>query len=249
MITDSFDKSQPIIAPKDMYGEQRHICDVCIITFSKVIFEAVLKEYPCEKVAEICLCNGNIPIYTFRFAGKMVAIYLSAIGSALAATCAIEANWVMGAGKFVMFGSAGSLNQAVTAGKYVIPTAAYRDEGMSYHYAEPQDYVVVPGAGKVAEVFDGLKVPYVKGRCWTTDAIYRETREQMRRRCEEGCIAVEMELAGVQAVCDYYGFELYDFLVTGDVLDQPEYSIGTLQAANHSLDKLHLALAIAAALE
>lgn len=71
----------------------------------------------------------------------------------------------------------------------------------------------------------------------------------MRRRCEEGCIAVEMELAGMQTVCDYYGFELYDFLVTGDVLDQPEYSIGTLQAANHSLDKLHLALAIAAALE
>ena len=28
-----------------------------------------------------------------------------------------------------------------------------------------------------------------------------------------------MELAGVQAICDYYGWNLYDFLVTGDVLD------------------------------
>ena len=53
----------------------------------------------------------------------------------------------------------------------------------------------------------------------------------------------------VTPILEKYGFELYDFLVTGDVLDQPEYSIGTLQAANHSLDKLHLALAIAAALE
>lgn len=29
--------------------------------------------------------------------------------------------------------------------------------------------------------------------------------------------AVPMELAGVQSVCDFYGFDLYDFLVTGDV--------------------------------
>ena len=29
---------------------------------------------------------------------------------------------------------------------------------------------------------------------------------------------MEMELAGVQAISDFYGFELYDFLVAGDVL-------------------------------
>ena len=52
----------------------------------------------------------------------------------------------------------------------------------------------------------------------------------------EGCLAVEMELAGVQAVCDFYGWELYDFLVTGDVLDQAVYDISELANANHNMN-------------
>lgn len=33
----------------------------------------------------------------------------------------------------------------------------------------------------------------------------------VEKRKSEGCIAVEMELAGMQAVCDFYNIELYDF--------------------------------------
>ena len=53
-----------------------------------------------------------------------------------------------------------------------------------------------------------------------------------------------MELAGVQAICDYYGFELYDFLMTGDVVNQPNYSKEGLHDANHSFDKFDVALEI-----
>ena len=54
---------------------------------------------------------------------------------------------------------------------------------------------------------------------------------------EEGCIAVEMELAGVQALCDFYGLTLYDFLEAGDVLSDSSYDINGLHAANHDLIK------------
>ena len=38
MITDSFDdKTQPIVSLSDFYGEQKHIVDVCVITFSRQI--------------------------------------------------------------------------------------------------------------------------------------------------------------------------------------------------------------------
>lgn len=246
MITDSFDpKTEPIISPGAFYGEQKHICDTCIVIFSKVIYENVLNSFPCEKIAEIHACNGDFPIYSFTYRGKKITFYLSWVGSTAAATDVIETNWLTGATKFVMFGSAGSLNRRETEGKYVVPTAAYRDEGMSYHYAPPADYIEIPGAERVAEVFDAMKVPYVKGKVWTTDAIYRETRGQMEKRAAEGCIAVDMELAGVQAVCSYHGFELYNFLMTGDVLDQPEYDHAGLYNANHSLDKFDLALEIA----
>ena len=246
MITDSYDvKTAAIASPAAAYGAQGHICDVCMVIFSRTIYENALNSFECETVAEILACNGNRPIHAFTHRGRRIAFYLSGVGAALAATDVIEANWLTGATKFVMFGSAGSLNQRATEGKYVVPTAAYRDEGMSYHYAAPADYIEIPGAQKVAEIFDALKVSYILGKAWTTDAFYRETRGQMEARVREGCIAVEMELAGVQAVCAFHGWELYDFLQTGDVLDSEEYIYEGLQEANHSLAKFGLALEIA----
>lgn len=246
MITDSFDiNSEPIVSPKSFYGEQKQICDICIVTFSKEIFENVYKENNCTKISEIGACNGNIPIYSFMHKGKQVAFYLSSIGSVLAGQCVIETNWLVGANKFVMFGSAGSLDTQATTGKYVIPTEAYRDEGMSYHYAVPEDYIEIECANEVADIFTALNIPYVKGRVWTTDAMCRETQNLFQKRVNEGCIAVEMELAGVQAVCKFHGWKLYDFLMTGDVLDQPEYDVSGLHEANHSFSKFDLALTIA----
>ena len=72
----------------------------------------------------------------------------------------------------------------------------------------------------------------------------RETKGLVAKRKEEGCIAVEMELAGVQALCDFYGLKLYDFLEAGDVLADSCYEISGLNAANHDLGKLYLALEI-----
>ena len=150
-----------------------------------------------------------------------------------------------GATKFVMFGSAGNLNREATAGKFVVPAEAYRDEGMSYHYAPPADYIGIPGSETVGRVVEELKMPYVRGRVWTTDALYRETKNQVAQRQQEGCLAVDMELAGVQAVCGFHGFSLYDFLITGDVLDAEEYSPEGLREANHTLKHFYLALEIA----
>ena len=245
MITDSFDnKSEAIITPEAFFGKKKKLCDITIATFSEVIYDTVLEKYPHEAVEMIKAANRVKPIYLIEIDGIKVGFYLSEIGSALASTDVIEVNWKIGAEKFIMFGSAGALDNELTKGKYVVPTDAYRDEGMSYHYAAPSDYIKVRNASFVAELFEEKKIPYVLGKNWTTDALYMETREKVRKRREEGCISVEMELAGVQAVCDYYGFELYDFLVTGDVVNQPNYSKEGLHDANHSFDKFDVALEI-----
>jgi len=144
MITDSFDKkSKPIISLKDIYGEQKHLTDICIITFSEFIYKAIIESYECEPIAKIGACNGSIPIYSFHDKGRIIAFYLSPIGSTAASQCLLEANWLIGATKFVMFGSSGSLAYEKTMNRFVIPTEAYRDEGMSYHYAPPGDYITV----------------------------------------------------------------------------------------------------------
>lgn len=245
MITDSFDtQSEAIISPQSFYGEQQHVCDIAIGTFSREIYAAVLDRFPNEVVGETSAANRIKPIHLLTVNDQKIIFYLSEIGSTLAATCVIEINWRTGADKFILFGSAGSLDREQTTGKYVIPTEAYRDEGMSYHYAPPADYIKIKNADIVAEIFSKLGLPYIKGKVWTTDALYRETRNLVNARKAEGCIAVEMDLAGVQAVCDFHGIELYDFLVTGDVVDQPDYTPDGLHEANHDLDKFYAALEI-----
>lgn len=90
-----------------------------------------------------------------------------------------------------------------------------------------------------------MKFPSVTGGVWTIDAIYRETKAKLEARKNEGCLAVEMELASIQTVCDFYGWDLYDFLVTGDVLDGDVYDVSGLANANHNMDKLYIAIEIA----
>ena len=218
MITDAFDNSEVLFGTKDFYGEQKHLCDKCMVVFSEQIFEYMLDTYEHQEVGVIRCCNGITPVYVFDIEGMKIAGYLSHIGSALAGGDVIDVNWLTGAVKFIMFGSAGSLDSGLTTGKFVIPTHSYREEGLSYHYAPPADYIEVKNAKIVKAIFDKLKLPNVLGKVWTTDAIYRETKAKFDARKKEGCIAVEMELAGVQAVCDFYGWELYNFLVTGDAL-------------------------------
>lgn len=245
MIIDSYDeKSEAIISPKSFLGEQKKLCDIAIGTFSREIYAEVLKRFPNEQVEEIKAANRIKPIHRLTIGKQQVIFYLSEIGSALAGTDVIEVNWKTGADKFILFGSAGSLDQEQTVGKYVIPSAAYRDEGMSYHYAPPADYIKIRNADTLEEMFSKWNLPYIKAKVWTTDAIYRETRDHVAKRKEEGCVAVEMELAGVQAVCDYHGIELYDFLVTGDVVDQSDYTPDGLHEANHGLEKFFVAVKI-----
>ena len=245
MITDAFDNSEVLFGPKNFYGEQKHLCDKCIIVFSEQIFAYMLETYTYEEAGIIRCCNGITKVYVFEIDGMKIAGYLSHIGSAMAGGDVIDVNWLTGANKFIMFGSAGSLDRNATDGKFVIPTDGYREEGLSYNYVEPSDYIEIRNSEVVKKIFDELKLPNVSGKVWTTDAIYRETKAKLEARKSEGCIAVEMELAGVQAVCDYYGWNLYDFLVTGDVLDKAVYDISGLANANHNMDKLYIAIEIA----
>ncbi len=246
MIIDCYDiETEPIINASDFYGEPKHLVDVCLILYSWEIQEHLLNTFKCEKIGELGVCNGKIPIYKINYKGKDVAFYLTGIGSAVASCLCYETSWVIGAKKFVMFGSCGSLDREKTNGKFIVPTESYRGEGCSYYYAPPADYIEIKNANKLSAIFAELDVPHVLGRNWSTDSMMRETKGLVAKRKEEGCISVEMELAGVQAVCDFYDLELYDFLEAGDVLEESGYEVEGLHGANHNLSKLYIGLEVA----
>lgn len=249
MIHETFDaNTEAIISPESFYGIHDKICDTCIITFSKTVFESISSWFQCTRIATMRCTNGDFPIYKLTYKGKEIAFYMSMVTSTGAGTCVEEARCLIGATKYIMFGTCGTLDKDITAGKLIVPTEAYRDEGLSYHYAPASDYIKIKNAGIVADAFAKLGLPYVMGKTWTIDGFFRETRGNMEKRKSEGCIAVEMECAGVQAVCDFRGLELYTFLFSGDLLDAPEWDkrlLGGEEELDHQLKKFFIALELA----
>lgn len=249
MINQTFDNhSDAIISPENIYGKRDAVCDICILTFSHSVIESVKKTFACEEICCINSANGTIPIYLLDYKGKKIAFYMSMIGSSCAGNCLEEARCLIGAKKYIMFGSCGCLQKEITAGKLIVPTAAYRDEGLSYHYAEAADYISITHSNIVADFLIQSKIPFVEGKTWTTDALFRETRSNMEKRKAEGCIAVEMECAGLQAVCDFRGLDFYPFFFSGDLLDSDEWEsriLGGDTESNHQLQNFYIALELA----
>jgi uridine phosphorylase len=108
----------------------------------------------------------------------------------------------------------------LTLGHVIVPTAAIRDEGTSYHYL-PASREVAPTPAVLEAILATLRergVPFVSGKTWTTDAIFRETRGKAARRVAEGCVCVEMEAAACFAVATFRGVSFGQLLYAGDDL-------------------------------
>ena len=94
-------------------------------------------------------------------------------GSTLAAAI-VEELFSLGVRRILLLGTAGSINEIVRFNDMALCTGALRDEGTSYHYAEPSDYAF-PSERLTAEIAAGMpekRIPFVNGTSWTTDAPY-----------------------------------------------------------------------------
>ena len=113
---------------------------------------------------------------------------------------------------------------------FIIPTCAVRDEGTSYHYAPAADEIKVNPkyTEKFVELLDGLGCSYTEGKTWTTDAFYRETKDKMKRRKDQGCICVDMECSAVAAVAQFREKEVFQFFYAADNLDADRWDMRSL---------------------
>ena len=248
MITDSFDnKSEAIINPR--INENAPKVDACIVTFSYVIEEFVLKNYNCRQIGSFKCAAWITPIYQIDYEGKKFAFYKTYIGAPACVGGVENTLSAIKTDKYIVFGGAGCLNKEITHGKVMIPTEAYRDEGTSYHYAPASDYITIKNADVVAKFMKENGIPFVKGRTWTTDAFYRETINNFSKRKSDGCISVDMECAALQAMCDFRGLNFYTFFTSGDLLDAPEWDQrhkeGERKGTQHDAGHFDIALELA----
>ena len=247
MITDTFDPLSPAIinpASKDDAPE----ADACIVTFSHEIEKHVAEHYACGEIASLWCATGRTPVYLIERNGKRFAFYKTYVGAPVTTALMEDAAAELKCSHFILFGGAGCLNKEIAHGKVMVPTAAYRDEGTSYHYAPAADYIAIRNASAVAECMKANGIPYVLGKTWTTDSFYRETRNNFAKRKADGCISVEMECAGVQAMCDFRGLDLYPFFTSGDLLDAPEWDErgkNYTSGGQHDVGHFDIALALA----
>ncbi len=205
----------PIIKPTDFLTES--LPEKCVITF----FRKELERFAAEKKLPIIgYLNSevlDIPIYEYVYGSERLCITMAFCGAPGAAV-ALEELHAMGCKKFIVCGGAGSIKKNSEVGEIIVPIAAVRDEGTSYHYLEPSREVEChkETVDFVVSGLEKLGIPYTTGKTWTTDAIYRETPEMVELRRNEGCITVEMEAAAFFAVSKYYDIPLAQLLYAGD---------------------------------
>ena len=126
----------------------------------------------------------------------------------------------LGAQTVIALGWCGSLRAEAKIGDLIVPEAAYSEEGTSVHYpvTEPEPR---PEAGLCRTLQSQLisaGLAFQCGRVWTTDAIYRETKDKVQAYGAQGMLAVEMEMSALFTVARYRGVALAGLLVVSDEL-------------------------------
>ena len=190
-----------------------------VLCFFQDVIAKVVAEHDGTEIDRVESEIGLNPIYELQMDGKRLALMHPGVGAPLAAAF-MEELIARGVHTFLACGSAGVLIPELAMGHVVVPTSAVRDEGTSYHYLPASRTVEqTPSAVKaIIAVLERHDVPHVQGATWTTDAIYRETRDKVRRRAEEGCVTVDMEAAALFAVAAFRGVTIGQLLYAGDDL-------------------------------
>jgi len=144
------------------------------------------------------------------------------------AVMGLEKLIVLGARKIWVMGWCGSLQPDLNIGDLVVPVHAISEEGTSQHYPEP---IGTPGSDSALNRMLIASIAHkgrecFKGNIWTTDAIYRETPEKVRRFQDLGLLAVDMEISALLTVAAYRSAALAALLVVSDELSHLKWKPG-----------------------
>lgn len=239
MVLHEFDENKnAIINPWNIQNKIEGFPKIAVSCFSKVTFERIRKELKATEIAQMSGSNGKNIIYKVNYENIDIALYMATVG---APCCVgeIEDIFQMGCEKIILFGTCGVLDASIEDCSIIIPNSAIRDEGTSYHYALPSDEIEVNTKymNEFIEILDNHKLKYTIGKVWTTDAMYRETKDKVQRRKEQGAICVDMECSAVGAVALFREKEVFHFFYAADNLDSEEWDIRSLSNDEKLIEK------------
>lgn len=210
----------------------------CVFAFlGGEMIDAYAKLTDAKILGEFSTITKDYPIYQMIYEDEPMVFVAAPLGSSAAAQFL---DWLIGHGvnKVISAGSCGVL-RPILENELLIPTAALRAEGTSYHYIRPSRWIMLnPYAIEAIETtLCKHRISYERVKTWTTDGFYRETKEMVKYRLAEGCDCVEMECAALAAVAEFrsiiFGQLLYsaDSLANLELYDERDWGKGAKQPA------------------
>lgn len=197
----------------------------CILTFNGRTTNIIKNLMDTHKLMPI-----KIPIFDptlGEYSGEKIFVGTLSIG-APASTLTLELLIAAGTKEIIIIGTAGSINPNIKIGDILLPTWGIREEGTSYHYMPP-NYIPKPNREllrrfkkEIENAADIMKV--VEGGIWSTDAVFRETKDKIREYRKMGIIGVDMESTALMTVAEYRKASLAIALIISDELKEDSWT-------------------------
>lgn len=142
--------------------------------------------------------EGPRIITPINFVNDDLAIYTGFIGFGSPMwVWAFEQLIAYGIKNFIFLGYLGLINPEFDKDQFLIPTKAFRDEGTSYHYAKAAKWAYPDkDLSEKLLTFPNTK----KSGIWTTDAMFRQTENEIQEACKLGIAGFDMECSALFTV-------------------------------------------------
>ncbi len=176
------------------------------------------KEHDAIVVAEFETVSKDFPIYVIDYKGEQICLIEAPVGAS-AATKLLDWLIVYGVEEVISGGSCGALVD-FEENTFIVPYKALRDEGTSYHYLSPSRFVEITKSAlrAIEAAINNKTLKYIEVITWSTDGFFRETKEKVLYRKEEGCSVVEMECSALAACAQMREITFGQILFTADTL-------------------------------
>jgi len=200
------------------------IPEYCVLCFFQDVITTLKEAGRLRQIYQLGSEVGPNPVYELDVEGKRLALTHAGVGASMSAAF-LEELIALGCSKFIACGGCGVLDKRIGVGHVIVPRAAVRDEGTSYHYLPParESFASPEAVSAIESVLGRHHVNHIVGKTWTTDGIYRETPAKMATRQAEGCLTVEMETAAFFAVAQFRNVLFGQILYGGDDLTGDEW--------------------------
>ena len=217
-----FDPDPGAVIPPDHAHIDMKLPSKAVYAFLADHIDDFANAHRADVVSEFVSATKRYPVYVVEHKGEPVCLVQAPVGAPAAVQIL---DWLIAYGveKVISSGSCGAL-EPFEENVFLVPSRALRDEGTSYHYAPPSRFIDLDRRAlqAIEATLGEHGLPYREVTTWSTDGFYRETKEKVAYRKEEGCAVVEMECAALAACASMRGAIWGELLFTADTLANAE---------------------------